>query len=84
MENFNNFLNQIELVSNVKLISLPDVRPVHQLIAKSKSYSVVPQKIDVKEKLQRLNALEKENRTSIDQTSSEEENENVSIINLTF
>jgi hypothetical protein len=45
-------------------------------LAKSKSSSVVAvAKADaIKERLKRLNDLEKENRTSIDQTSSDEDN----------
>lgn len=60
------------------LVLLERFRPVHQLLAKSKSYSAVPHKTNVKERLERLNALEKESGASIDQTSSEEDNEKAS------
>ena len=48
-------------------------------MAKSKSTSIVSQQASeaVKERLKRLNDLESENRASIDQTSSDEENEKV-------
>lgn len=48
-------------------------------LAKSKSYSVVPaQQTEVlKEKLKRLNDLEKESGANIDQTSSDEDIEKV-------
>lgn len=56
-------------------------RSVQQSLAKSKSYSVVvpqPHHAEaLKERLKRLNDLDKESRTSIDQTSSDEDNEKV-------
>lgn len=51
----------------------------HSLLAKSKSYSVVPaqQTEALKERLKQLNDLEKKSGASIDQTSSDEDNEKV-------
>jgi hypothetical protein len=48
-------------------------------LAKSKSSVIVPQQTAeaVKERLKRLNDLEREFRASIDQTSSDEDNEKV-------
>lgn len=58
-------------------------RSGHQSLAKSKSYSVVPQQTEaLKERLKQLNDIEKQNRTSIDQTSSDEDNEKVSDTSL--
>jgi hypothetical protein len=61
----------------------------HSLLAKSKSYSVVPavplQTEVLKERLKRLNDLEKESGASIDQTSSDEDNEKVTeVFELNF
>jgi hypothetical protein len=58
---------------------IPTRSAPHSLLAKSKSYSVVPaqQTEALKERLKRLNDLEKESGASIDQTSSDEDNEKV-------
>lgn len=48
------------------------------MLAKSKSLSVVPRKTDIKERLEKLNALEKESASTIDEKSSEEDIETAS------
>ncbi|CRL08353.1 CLUMA_CG021256, isoform A [Clunio marinus] len=75
---FKEKLQLIERSSSKNLITPFSVQ--QQSLAKSKSYSVVPQKSTeaLRERLKRLNDLENKSNTSIDQTSSDEDNEKMS------